>query len=227
MVPLVVPKAPGTRSRWLVSGTFIVAALAVAAMMGLVWRFSRQHSTTESQAPSDNGDQALRPIDIQSHVPTVSTFARIPDQKRKIGSPELKATENERDQNGTRAAHPSQPEPPEATANRELLALQGSGAPSGAWTSSAWQSLEKMKTSSSEHVELSDFRCFGRGCSVKGTYGSIEGFNRAATRGDSDIEAWQGPTFRSGPIKASSGSVDVVWILYRPLKKTPEQEEKP
>lgn len=103
----------------------------------------------------------------------------------------------------------------EVMTNRRLEELQKSGDASGSWTSHAWSVISDWKREAKQPVTFDGFRCFSLGCSARATYPSASAFSQA----NRDLEAstaWTGARYHSGPIADEGGTVEAVWILYRP-----------
>jgi hypothetical protein len=104
------------------------------------------------------------------------------------------------------------------TAAKELNNLRSTGPAHGVWTSEVQQLFKSWKGASpvGNQVELSDFQCFNKGCSVTATYpdiASMENGTRDFTESEpfkTHNSAW----FRSGPIEGASGKTNVIWILF-------------
>jgi hypothetical protein len=199
-------------------------AVAGASMALLEWRIARSDRPGGSEV---NAPEAEKALPQQIDVPRASLAPL--ESRTGARGPYFGPTHERYDEKDTKDPAPGPNESAKAQAERALVDLERSGSPSGAWTSNAWQILERWRAAAPQHVDLSEFRCFGSGCSVTATYGDIQTFNaeRLRPQADGELAPWQGARFQSGPIRTSSGSVESIWILYRPIKELPAHEEKP
>lgn len=110
-----------------------------------------------------------------------------------------------------------------ARATKAIKELVQSGPPSPVLTSDALKIVESFKRLPElVDAELSEFRCFGDGCTVTATSketGAAAKAAEAIMRSEQFL-SWPGPKFRSGPIEAPSGQIQTVVILYRNQEAT-------
>jgi hypothetical protein len=98
--------------------------------------------------------------------------------------------------------------------NKELKALEQSGAATSALTSKALLTVENLKhVSALKDAEFSEFRCFADGCAVYVTSLALRTSNQAIS-GSREFFSWPGPSFVSGPVQPPSGQVHTVLILW-------------
>ena len=100
---------------------------------------------------------------------------------------------------------------------KNIKRLEESGAAEGELATNAWKAVERWKgLAAMSNVEFGDFRCFKGGCAVTSTHQDVAS---AAAAGQAVLyrdpqTGWPGGMFRSGPLQAASGKVQLVWILY-------------
>jgi len=102
--------------------------------------------------------------------------------------------------------------------------LNESGPSTEPWTKNADGIFDRWKADGKEataSVKFSSAKCFQRGCLVTATYSDFGKYQSGSqSLAESDVfQNWPGTKYRSPAEVLKDGTVNVMWVLFRPAEK--------
>jgi hypothetical protein len=193
------------RSTWTVLAALLVTG-GVGFMLGSRHRDPTAQSVASVQAPPQ-----VRQVPAANSPPP-------PEGQRVVVHPALSARLSP---TSTPAESPEPQLSPEDARERHTARVRGSGPDRRGLLDAARQVGQSFRDTLAKKqldVQFDDWECYRDGCMVSARHATTDLVDRATEEitHSPGFQHWNGEKLRTGPVAASDGKTEVVWILYAP-----------